>query len=109
MSLSRSLALAPLRRYIADPDKLAGQVGRLSHDLGKLTRSLGKDAKHSAGEMADDLSHYASELVEQLTPVAKRIGKGARKAGRQLQQDPAPALIALGTFALVCSLVLARR
>lgn len=109
MSLSRSLALAPLRRYIADPEKLADQVGRLSHDLTKLTRSIGKDAKHSAGEFADDMAHYANDLVEQLTPFARRIGKQARIAGQQLQKDPAPAIIALGTFALVCSLVLSRR
>jgi hypothetical protein len=82
------------------------QFASLSQDVAQLARQVRRyaaprvqDATHSAGDFAGDVMH-------QLEPLARDVAHRARVAGRAVRDDPVPAVIALGTFALIASLLL---
>jgi hypothetical protein len=85
---------------------VSDQVASLSHEVAHLARHAGRyatprirEAAHSAGDLAGDVIH-------QLEPLARDVAHRAKVAGRAVRQDPVPAVIALGTFALIASLLL---
>jgi hypothetical protein len=124
MSWSRSLA--SMRRYAEHPDRVVDQIGRLSsdaaemvqklgHKIGKEATHLGKEASHLGKEAGHAASAAGSELVHQLTPVAMKVGRSAVRTGLKvrdgalhLRNDPAPAIVALGTLALIAMLLMSR-
>jgi hypothetical protein len=88
-------------------------AGDLASDFARRSRPVLRDASESAGELAHSAGELAQEAIERLTPVAQRaaleIGTRAKYAGRAIRNDPAPVIIALGTAALVATLLLRRR
>lgn len=108
-------AVLPRRRAT-----LGDQIASLSHDIAALAgeaRRLGeprlKDAARTASSFAEDLVHTLEPLAQDLARSARATGRDAARraklAGRAVRDDPVPAVIALGTFALLASLLLRRQ
>lgn len=104
-------SLFPRRR----PD-LAEQVRSLSRDIAHLARDVGRfagprveEAAHTAGSIAGGVTSAAGDVMNQLAPLARDVARRARAAGRVVRDDPVPAIVAIGTFALVVSLILRRQ
>ncbi len=88
-------------------------AGELASDVARRGGTALQEASHSAGELAQTAGELAHDMVERLTPVARQaareIGQRAQYAGQALRSDPLPAVVALGTAALLASLLLRRR
>jgi len=86
--------------------RLGRQVASLARDAGHLSDALARYAsstRHDVGRIAHDV---ADEALHQGTAAAKVIGKQAWKAGRAVQKDPLPAVMAVAAIACVLRLVL---
>ncbi len=86
-------------------DVLGERIARLREDVGELAHALQDYGSHRYG----DLQHQASVLVRELKrhfPAAtEEIGRHARSAGRAVQRVPVPLIVAVGTVALLSSLL----
>ena len=60
----------------------------------------------------DDLQHNAQALAhevrQQSRVVARQVGRQANIAGRAVQENPVPAVVVLGTIALLATLLFTR-
>lgn len=86
-------------------DNLAHQVHTLRRELAAFGGTAGRYGSH--------LQHDAGEVGEALVrggaAVAHQIGRQAKRAGRAVRNDPAPAIAAVIMAGCLLSLVLSRR
>ena len=87
--------------------RLNRQLSSLSRDAGHVTDLL----SHLTSNARRDAGHYAHDFVDdawrQGSAVAREVGKQAAKAGRAVQKDPVPAVVAVAGFACLLSLIFA--
>ena len=85
-------------------DVLGERIARLREEIGELAHGL----QDYGGHRYEDLQHHASALVRdlsrQLPAATEELGRHARSAGRAVQRDPVPFLVAVGTVALLSRL-----
>lgn len=82
------------------------QVASLSHDVSTLARQVRRYATPRVQDAAHSASDFAGDVIHQLEPLARDVAHRAKAAGRAVRNDPVPAVIALGTFALLATLLL---
>lgn len=93
------------------------QIASLSQEVAHLTRQVrryaqprAEHAAHSATDFAGDVFHqlepFAREALHQANSARRAVAHQAKVTGRAVREDPVPAVIALGTFALIASLFL---
>lgn len=107
MSLSRSLA--PLRHFGAQhtPD-LSHQVSDLAQEVAAIAASLGRQARPALADAGHSAVEFAEHLAQQMAPMAKQFRRRAKAAGRMMRDDPVPAVVAVGTLALLAMLLMSR-
>ena len=88
---------------------LADRVASLSRDIARLADETRRQATPRVEEAAHAVGDFAGDVVHQLEPMARDVARRAHHVGRMVRTDPVPAIIALGTFALIASLVLRRQ
>lgn len=88
---------------------LASQIRTLQKEIDKLARR----ARHEGHDLIEEFGDGASDLFDEAVDfgrhAARNVSKQAIAAGKVVQRDPVPVLIAVGTVALVASLLLSRR
>ena len=101
------------------PATLGDQIASLTEDVARLTRQVRRysqprveHAAHTAGDFAGDVFHQlepiARDALHRANDARRAVAHQAKVTGRAVRDDPVPAVIALGTFALIASLVLGR-
>lgn len=88
---------------------LSAEVSALAEQVSDLAQLLTHRGERRIQQVAHGAGELAGELFHQLTPVARGMARQARHAGRAVQQDPVPAMVAVATFALVASLFMRRQ
>jgi hypothetical protein len=104
------------RRHPSMGDQIAllsQDVTRLARQVRRYARPRVEDAAHSAGEFAGDVVHQLEPIARGALENAERAGRQiahrAQVAGKMVRDDPVPAIVALGTFALLATLLLRRQ
>ena len=77
---------------------LRAEIAALAAGLGKIGGKRLKQAQHEAGALTE-------VAREQLPVLALRAGHHAVRAGRSFRADPVPAVVLVGTAALLASLL----
>lgn len=88
---------------------LSHEVAKLAHQVRRQTAPRLQGAAHGLQDVAHDAGDFASDVFEHMKPVARDIAHRAQAAGRVVRDDPVPMVIALGTAALIATLLLRRR
>jgi len=95
------------------------QFASLSQDVAQLARQVRRYGQPRVEHAAQSASDFAGDVFHQLEPFARdalhrandarrAVAHQAKVTGRAVRDDPVPAVIALGTFALIASLLLHR-
>lgn len=98
---------------------MGDQVTALSEEIASLTRQVQRYARPRVREAAHTAGDFAGEVFHHLEPIARDalhradaarrvVARQAKATGRAVRDDPVPAVIALGTFALLATLLLRR-
>ncbi|MHA6692605.1 hypothetical protein [Devosia sp. A449] len=89
-------------------DALHDQVANLRKEIAAISSAV---SEYSGGAL-DDVQHnavaIAKEVRHQGAVVAKQVGRQANAAGKAVQENPVPALVALGVIALLSTLIFTR-
>ena len=95
---------------------IGDQIASLSHEVARLASQTRRhaaprihDAAESAGQLAHNAGDFAGEVMHQIAPLARDVAHRARVAGRVVRDDPVPAVVAIGVFALIATLLLRRQ
>jgi ElaB/YqjD/DUF883 family membrane-anchored ribosome-binding protein len=93
-------------------ESLSAQIASLREEIASISDSVSKygnghfkDAQHSFR----DAQHNAVAVVDQVrhqgTVAARQISRQANVAGKAVQENPIPVIVALGTIALISALI----
>ena len=86
-------------------ENLAHQIASLRKQIDQISHSVNSysihDLQHNAVAIANEVRHQGRA-------VARQVGRQANMAGRAVQDNPVPLIVALGTIALVSALIFAR-
>ncbi len=89
-------------------DTLSNQIAQLRKELASVKTALG----HYSENTFDDVQHNALALAREVRHggkvVARQVSRQANVAGKVVQEHPVPVLIALGTIALLSTLLFTR-
>ena len=91
------------------PQSIGDQIASLSHEVARLASQTRRFAAPRVQEAAHTAGDFAGEVMHQMAPLARDVAHRARAAGRVVRDDPVPAVVALGTFALIATLLLRRQ
>lgn len=89
-------------------DNLSGQIALLRKELESVRSAVG----HYGGDTLGDVQHNALALARELRHgskvVAQNFSRQAGVAGKVVQENPVPVVVALGTLALLSTLLFRR-
>jgi ElaB/YqjD/DUF883 family membrane-anchored ribosome-binding protein len=89
-------------------DNLSDQIALLRKEL----ESVRSAVRHYGGDTLEDVQHNALALAREVRQggkvVARNLSKQASVAGKVVQDNPVPVVVALGTIALLSTLLLTR-
>lgn len=105
MASSIRRAIRPIENSGAD---IAEQVLALREEISSLADAVARYSGHSANDLGHNALELASQVSHQGAVAARNIGRQANAAGRVVRDNPVPALVALGTVALIAALVFTR-
>lgn len=84
---------------------IATQIAALREEIAAISDSVNKYSNHRLS----DAQHNAVAVVDQVrhqgVVAARQIGRQANVAGRAVQENPIPVIVALGTVALISALI----
>ena len=90
-------------------ENLAHQIAALRKQVDEMSHSV---QSYYGGHALDDLQHnavaLANEVRQQSRVVARQVGRQANMAGKVVQENPVPAVVVLGTIALLATLLFTR-
>ena len=89
-------------------DSLSHQISALRKQVDQLSHSVQSYGGHSVDDLQHNAIALANEVRQQSRAVARQVGRQANIAGRAVQDNPVPVIIALGTIALVSALIFTR-
>jgi phage host-nuclease inhibitor protein Gam len=86
-------------------ENLSAQIASLREEIESISDSVSKygnthfrDAQHNAVAVVDQVRHQGAIA-------ARQINRQAHVAGRAVQENPIPVIVALGTIALISALI----
>jgi ElaB/YqjD/DUF883 family membrane-anchored ribosome-binding protein len=86
-------------------DSLNAQIASLREELASISDSVSKygnnhfkDVQHNALAVVDEVRHQGQVAARQIT-------RQANVAGKAVQENPIPVIVALGTIALISALI----
>lgn len=85
---------------------LRKQVDQLSNSVGSYGDGSLSDFHHNALALAREMQHQGRAVSRQ---VGREVGRQAHVAGNVVRENPVPALVTLGTIALLSAMVFTRR
>jgi hypothetical protein len=98
--------LAP--RHDDPVSQLRRQVSSLRRQIDGLSREASRTGRHAASDLGDSASELFDDAWEHGRDAAQQIARQAAHVGTAVRKDPVPTLVAVGTLALVASILLAR-
>ena len=90
-------------------DNLTQQVAALRKQVDQLGHSVQDYGGHSIDDLQHNAVAIAKEVRHQGQVVARQMGRQANVAGKAVHDNPVPVIVALGTIALISTLIFARR
>ncbi|HEV7344095.1 MAG TPA: hypothetical protein VGN60_00475 [Devosia sp.] len=89
-------------------DALSRQIAALRREIAEISEA----AAHYSGHTLHDVQHNAGALAREMRQqgaiVARQLNRQASVAGRAIQSNPVPVIVALGTLALLSTLIFMR-
>ena len=89
-------------------DNLSHQIAALRKQVDQLSHSVQSYGGHSVDDLQHNALALANEVRQQSRAVARQVSRQASVAGRAVQDNPVPVIVALGTIALVSALIFTR-
>jgi ElaB/YqjD/DUF883 family membrane-anchored ribosome-binding protein len=87
------------------PDRLGRQLASLQDAISTIARNLGDAGGKRLGEAQHEAEALADSAREHLPVLARQVANKAGRATRALRDDPVPAMVMVGTIALLASLI----
>ena len=89
-------------------DNLSRQIAMLRKEIAAITEAV----NDYSGSTLEDVQHNAVALAREMRKggelVVRQVGRNAERAGKAVQENPVPVVVALGTIALLSSLIFRR-
>ena len=89
-------------------DNLSHQIAMLRKEIASITEAV----NDYSGSTLEDVQHNAVVLAREMRKggelVARQVGRNAGRAGKAVQENPVPVIVALGTIALISALIFRR-
>jgi len=89
-------------------ENLAHQIASLRKQIDQISHSVNSYGDHSIHDLQHNAVAIANEVRHQGRAVARQVGRQANMAGRAVQDNPVPLIVALGAIALVSALIFVR-
>lgn len=84
---------------------LADQIASLREEIASISESVSKYSNRRLHDMGDNAVAVVDQVRHQGAVAARQIGRQANVAGRAVQENPIPVIVALGTIALISALI----
>jgi len=86
-------------------ERLSEHLSVLRKEIGALAAALGANSGKQLRSVRKDANSLAHDAQAQLPLIAARVQHRALGAGHALRKDPMPAMVMVGTVALLASLL----
>lgn len=90
------------------PDALLEQIASLRAEIASISEAVSEYGGHQLGDIQHNALALAKEVRHQGAAVARQVSRQASSAGKVVQENPVPVIVALGTIALISALVFMR-
>ena len=84
---------------------LAEQIEALREEIASISSSVRKYSSGHLYDIGDNAVAVVDQVRHQGAVAARQIGRQANVAGRAVQENPIPVIVALGTIALISALI----
>lgn len=89
-------------------DALLEQIASLRKELASISDAVNDYSGHALGGVQHNAVALAREVRHQGAAVARQVNRQASVAGKAIQENPLPVIVALGTIALISALIFSR-
>ena len=89
-------------------DALLDQIAALRKEIAGISDAVSDYGGHTLGDVQHNALALAREARHQGAVVARQVNRQASLAGKAIQDNPVPVIVALGTIALLSALVFTR-
>ena len=89
-------------------DALLDQVAALRREIAAISEAVGNYGGHTLGNVQHNAVALAREVRHQGAVMARQVNRQASVAGKAIQSNPVPVIVALGTIALLSALIFMR-
>jgi multidrug resistance efflux pump len=89
-------------------DTLSRQIASLRKEVASITESVNDYSGSALGDVQHNARAIAKEVRRGSQLVARQVARQASHAGEALRDNPVPVLVALGTLALLTTLIFSR-
>ena len=87
-------------------ERLSDLLSELREEIGARAENLNRLSSKRLSKAHREANALTQAAREQMPVIARQIGHQALRTGQSLRKDPVPAVVMVGTFALLASLVL---
>jgi hypothetical protein len=88
---------------------LQRQIEDLRDDIAAASGGVTRQSQHAFDEFGHHAVEFMDEAVKQGGVAADQVSRQLVATGKAVQRDPVPVLVAIGTLALISSLLMNRR
>jgi len=89
-------------------DALLDQIASLRKELASISDAVSDYGGHRLNDVQHNAVALAKEVRHQGAVVARQVNRQATVAGKAIQDNPIPVIVALGTIALLSALIFTR-
>lgn len=89
-------------------DALLDQIASLRKEIANISAAVGDYGGNSLDDVQHNAVALAKEVRHQGAVVARQVNRQASIAGKAIQDNPVPVIVALGTIALISALIFSR-
>lgn len=89
-------------------DALLDQLASLRKEIASISEAVSDYGGHTLSDVQHNAVALAKEVRHQGAVVARQANRQAGIAGKAIQENPIPVIVALGTIALISALIFTR-
>jgi hypothetical protein len=89
-------------------DTLSDQIAALRKEIASISDAVSNYGGHALSDVQHNALALAKEVRHQGAVVARQANRQATIAGKAIQENPVPVIVALGTIALISALIFSR-
>ena len=89
-------------------ENLVRQIAALRKEIASISDAVSDYSGHTFDDVQHNALALAKEVRHQGAVVARQVGRQANVAGKAVQENPIPVIVALGTIALISALIFTR-